>query len=86
MDKLFISFFHSTPTSYRRFICQYKVTSSKVQHDSMLDFVPISIPAENFVCIQHCENKFNNGTFLIKHEFLPSRICTLQFFVKMMVK
>ena len=46
----------------------------------MLELVLSSISAENFVAIQHCENKFNNGTSFIKNEFLRSRNYTLRFF------
>ena len=69
----------AVPTPYWRLICLYRATSSKIQHKSMLELVLSSIPAENFVAIQHCENKFKNGTFLIK-KFLRSRNCTARFF------
>ena len=46
----------------------------------MLELVLSSIPAENFVAIQQCENKFKNGTFLTKNELLRSRNWTLRFF------
>ena len=46
----------------------------------LVRFAVSSIPAENFVSIQHHENKFRNGTFLVKNEFLQNRIRTLQFF------
>ena len=55
-------------------------TSCKIQHNSMFELVLSFIPAENFVPIQHCENKFKNGAFLIKSEFLRSSNCTLRFF------
>ena len=46
----------------------------------MWELVLSSILAENFIAIQHCENKFKNGTFFIKNEFLRSRNQTLRFF------
>ena len=70
----------AAPTSYWRLICLYRATSSEIQHNSMLELVLISIPAENFVAIQHCENELTDGTILIKHEFLRSRNCTLRVF------
>ena len=45
-------------------------------------FVFCSIPADNFVSIQHFENKFRNGIFLIKNELSRSRIWTLRCFRK----
>ena len=77
-DKIFLSFWqrlHQTGDSYA-----YRATSSRIKHNSMLELVLSSIPTENFVAIQHCENKFKNGTFLIKNEFLRSRKCTARFF------
>ena len=68
------------PKSYWRLICLYRATSSKIQHNSMLELVLSSTPAKNFVAIRHCENKFKNGTVLIKNEFLRSRNCTARFF------
>ena len=46
----------------------------------MLELVLSTIPAENFVAIRYCENKFKNSKFLIKNEFLRSRNKTLRFF------
>ena len=48
----------AAPASYWRLACLYSATSSRIQHDSMLKLVFSSIPAESFVAIQHCENKF----------------------------
>ena len=36
--------------------------------------------AENFLAIQHCQNKLKNGMFLIKNAFLRSRSYTLRLF------
>ena len=74
------------PTSNWGLICQYNVISRKIQHNSMLDFVLCSIPAENFYSIQHCENNFKNGTFFIKNEFYAAEFAPYHIFVKMMVK
>ena len=60
--------------------CLYRATSSKIHHNSMLELVLSFIPAENFVAIYHCENKFTNGMLLIKNEFLRSRDCTARIF------
>ena len=70
----------ATPTPYWRLICLYSATPSKIQHNSMLEFVFSSTPAENFVSIQPCESKFKIGTFFIENEFLCSKNCTLRFF------
>ena len=78
MGKIFLSFWqHLLHTGDS---CAFFITSSKLQYNPMLDFVLSSIPAENFVSIQHYQNKFRNGALLIKNEFLRSRIGTLQFF------
>ena len=61
-------------------MCPYSATSSKIQHNFVLELVLSSIPAENFVATQHFENKFKNGTILIKNKSLRSRNGTLQFF------
>ena len=58
----------------------YRATSSKIQHNSMLELVLSPISAENFVATQHCENKFKNGTFSIENEFLRSRNYSERFF------
>ena len=64
--------------SYWRLLWPCIATSSKL--NSMLDFVLSSIPAANFVCIQHNESNFRNSTFKFNNEFLRSRICTLRSF------
>ena len=55
-------------------------TSSKIQHNSMLELVLKSQLhlAENLFAFQHYENKFKNGTYFIKNE------TPYDFFVKIM--
>ena len=53
----------AVPASHWRLPCLYRATSRRIQHNSMLELDLCSIAAENFVAIQHCENKFKNGTF-----------------------
>ena len=56
-----------------------RATSSKIQHNSMLELVLSSISAQNFVAIQLCQNKFKNGTFCFQNESTQQKL-TLRFF------
>ena len=84
-DKIFLSLWqrlHHTRDSY----AYIELLQVKFSIIPLLELVLSSIPAENFVAIQHCENKFKNGTFFIKNEFLRSRNCTARSFRKKMIK